>query len=91
MNMNTEPLRLPALMWAVLVVLLVLLVSVVTGRTFEEAVGLVALALTLAGGVVANAESKRARTDSPATIQTRLAGLAETPLPEDERDHDHGA
>jgi len=86
MNMSNEPIRLPALAFAVGLVALVVVVALVMGVDFNTALGYVAGALALGGGTVAVAESKRARTDSPATIETRLQGLAATPLPDDERD-----
>jgi len=85
--MTTEPIRLPAIAWGLLVVVLAIVIAVVLDVDIERAIGIVFAAIATAGGVVALAESKRARTDSPATIERRLAGLASTPLPEDERDH----
>lgn len=85
MNMTSEPLRLPAWLASLLAVVALPALSALleTGDWREVLIGAVAAVIPL----IALTESARARTDSPATIDTRLRGLAATPLPEDERDH----
>lgn len=90
MNMQTEPIRLPALIAAAVVVVLAIVIAVVLKVDINEAIVIVIGAFGLTAPAIAFTESKRARTDSPATIETRIAGFASSPLPEDERGHDHG-
>lgn len=84
MNMNNEPIRLPAWLASLLaIVILPALSSLLLGTDWRTVlVGVIAAVIPL----IAYTESKRARTDSPATIQSRLEELAAVPLPEDERD-----
>lgn len=84
MNMQNEPIRLPAWLASLLaVVVLPALSSLLLGADWRTVlVGVIAAVIPL----IAYTESKRARTDSPATVETRLQGLASQPLPEDERD-----
>lgn len=86
MNMNTEPIRLPAWATAVLLVIGTPAAAILLGQDPREVIATAILALVASGGVIGYAESRRARTDSPATIAARIEGLAQTPLPEDERD-----
>jgi len=94
MNMNNEPIRLPALIALVVILACAVAISLLLGLELDVALATVLGVLAVIGApVVAITESKRARTDSPATIESRLAGLNATPLPEDERDgcaHDEG-
>jgi uncharacterized transporter YbjL len=85
MNMSTEPIRLPALIIATVIVVLAIIIAVVLGLELDEALILVLGAFTASGALVANAETKRAFTDSPATVERRLSDLAGYRLPEDER------
>lgn len=86
MDMNTEPIRLPA--WATALLLLIgpPLAAILLGQDPRTVIAAAILALVASGGVVGYAESRRARTDSPATIARRLEALSLAPLPEDERD-----
>lgn len=86
MNMHTEPIRLPAIVVAILLVIGPPVAAILLGADAREAIATAILGLVASGGVIARTESVRARTDSPATIETRLSALASTPLPEDERD-----
>ena len=81
LNMQSEPIRLPA--WAVAVLLVVgpPLATVLQGGDVKQAIATAILGLVAGGGVIAVAESKRARTDSPATIERRVQELAAVPLP----------
>lgn len=90
MNMRTEPIRLPAIAWALLTVIVAAAIAWALDLELEEVIVIIGGAIVTTGGAVALAESRRARTDSPATVERRLAGLAGEPLPEDERGHDHG-
>ena len=86
MDMNTEPIRLPA--WATALLLLIgpPLAQILMGQDARTVIATAVLALVASGGVVGYAESRRARTDSPATIARRLNELAMVPLPGDEPD-----
>lgn len=85
MNMYTEPIRLPAVVVALLLLFGPPLAAVLLGADVRETIATAILGLVASGGIIGVTESKRARTDSPATIATRLGGLASTPLPGDER------
>lgn len=84
-DMTSEPIRLPAVVVAVLLLVGPPLAAVLLGADIRETVATTLLGLVASGGVLGYTESVRARTDSPATIARRLAGLAASPLPEDER------
>lgn len=85
MNMTTEPIRLPAIVVAVLVVVGPVAIAALMGADVKTAIATAIGGLIASGGVIGVTESRRARTDSPATIDARIKGLAATPLPEDER------
>lgn len=69
MNMNTEPIRLPTLIALFVVVACAVAVSLLLGLELADAVALVLGVLAVVGApAVAVTESKRSRTDSPATI-----------------------
>lgn len=85
MDMNTEPIRLPAWATAILLVVGAPVAAILLGQDPRTVIASAILALVASGGVIGYAESRRARTDSPATIARRLEGLAQVPLPEDER------
>lgn len=72
LDMRHEPIRLPALLWAALVVVLAIAITVIVGLPLQEAITTVLAVVAIVGGPVAMAESRRARTDSPATIQAQL-------------------
>lgn len=76
MNMNTEPIRLPALIALVVVVACAIAVSLLLDLDPADAVALVVGVLALFTPALAVTESKRARTDSPATIQALHAQYA---------------
>lgn len=86
MDMQTEPIRLPAWLYAIILVVGPPVAAVLAGGDARQAIATAILGLVAGGGVIARAESIRARTDSPATVDRRLQALASTPLPEDERD-----
>jgi uncharacterized transporter YbjL len=85
MNMTNEPIRLPALLVSSAIVVLAIVAAVVLRLELAEALLLISGAFTTSGALVARAETKRAFTDSPATIERRLSELASFTLPEDER------
>lgn len=95
MNMTTEPIRLPALLALVVVLVCAVAISLLLGLDLQVSIAVVLGVLAVVGApVVAVAESKRARTDSPATVDQRLSELAAghhltslgVELPEDERE-----
>lgn len=86
MDMNTEPIRLPAWATSILLVIGAPLAAILLGQDPRAVIASAILALVASGGVIGYAESRRARTDSPATIARRLEALSLAPLPEDERD-----
>lgn len=69
MNMSTEPIRLPAWLASLLaLVILPALASLLTGVDWRTVlIGVIAVVIPLLGYT----ESARARTDSPATIQSQ--------------------
>ena len=67
-NMTTEPIRLPALAVAVLLVAGPVAIAWLLGADVREAIATALGGLIASGGVIGVAESRRARTDSPATI-----------------------
>lgn len=71
MNMNTEPIRLPAWLYAIILVVGPPLASILVGGDARQAIAVALLGLVAGGGVIARAESIRARTDSPATIHAQ--------------------
>lgn len=73
MNMQSEPLRLPA--WAVAVLLVVgpPVAAVLLGAEWQEAVATAILGLVASGGVIGATETARAFVDSPATRQAKEA------------------
>lgn len=76
MNMSTEPIRLPALIALVVVIACVIALSLLLHLEPENAVALVLGVLGVFAPALAFAESKRARTDSPATIDALHAQYA---------------
>lgn len=72
MNMNTEPIRLPAILVALLIIGGPALVAALLGQDWRVALAASVAALIPAGGVIGAAESRRARTDSPATVEARF-------------------
>lgn len=72
MDMQSEPIRLPALVVAVLLVVGPPVAAVLNGANPKEAIATAILGLVASGGVLGVAESRRARTDSPATIAQRF-------------------
>lgn len=90
MNMTNEPIRLPALIALIVVIACAIAVSFLLDLEPADAVALVVGVLALFTPALAVTESKRARTDSPATIEakwqahasavaTDLADRTETP------------
>lgn len=71
MNMNNEPIRLPALIALVVVLACAIAVSLLLHLEPKEAVSLVLGVLAVFAPALAVTESKRARTDSPATIEAK--------------------
>lgn len=71
MNMNNEPIRLPALVALVVVLACAIAVSLLLHLEPKEAVSLVLGVLAVFAPALAVTESKRARTDSPATIEAK--------------------
>lgn len=84
MDMNNEPIRLPA--WAVGLLLLLgpPIAQILMGQDARTVIATALLSLCASGGLIGYAESRRARTDSPATIERRLSELALVPLPGDD-------
>jgi hypothetical protein len=74
--MSTEPIRLPAVVVALLLIFGPPLAAVLAGADPGQAVATAIVGLIASGGVIGVTESKRARTDSPATITRRLADLS---------------
>jgi len=67
-DMQHEPIRLPAIVTAVILTIVPPVAAILLGADPAEAIGTALLGLTGGSTVVAAAESKRARTDSPATL-----------------------
>jgi hypothetical protein len=67
--MSHEPLRLPAIVTTIVIVLLTLAVVVVTDLDPNAAVALVIGVVLYGGHTIKTAEQTRAFTDSPATIE----------------------
>ena len=95
MDMTTEPIRRPAWLVAVLGVVVPPVVAWLLYGDWRVALASSLVGLLPASGVVGYAESRRARTDSPATQAARVRRVAAldrtfVELPEDELDHGHG-
>lgn len=73
MDMHHEPIRLPALAVAVLLVGGPVAIAWLLGADVREAVAAAIAGLIASGGVIGAAESRRARVDSPATIERATA------------------
>lgn len=68
-DLQHEPIRVPAWIYAVLVAVAIpLAVDLLSGKSWRDAIP---VALIAAGAIIAPAEAKRARVDSPATIERR--------------------
>lgn len=73
MNMQNEPIRLPAVVVSVIVFIVSIVVPLINGADPVVVVSAALIGLTGAGGLFAASESKRARTDSPLTLQAQQA------------------
>lgn len=69
MNMNTEPIRLPAWATAVLAIVLPPVIALLLEQDWKVALATSLGGLLVGGGIVAKAESARAFTNSPATVE----------------------
>ena len=77
MNMNNEPIRLPAWCFAVLAVILPPIIAYLSGADWKIALATALGGLIPASATVAVAESKRAFTYSPETQQRLALGAEE--------------
>lgn len=73
LDMRHEPIRIPALVYALILLAGPIAVAWLLGLDVREAAATVILGLIAGGGIIARAESVRARVDSPATIEAREA------------------
>jgi hypothetical protein len=80
MDMEHEPIRLPAIVWAILLVVAAAVVAALLDMELSDVVAIIVAASVPAAGVVGYAESKRARTMSPATVKESVQGLADAGL-----------
>lgn len=71
LDLQHEPVRLPAVVVAVLLLVGPVAIAALLGADVREAVATALGGLIASGGVIGAAESVRARTDSPATIADR--------------------
>lgn len=68
MDMTHEPIRIPAVAYAVVLVVGPIAIAALLGIDVREAIATAIAGIIAGGGVIARAESVRARTDSPATL-----------------------
>lgn len=76
MDMHHEPFRLPALQWSAVAVIGAPAAAALFGVGTRKTIATAILGAVAAGAVIAGAESTRARTDSPATMERRMAETA---------------
>jgi multisubunit Na+/H+ antiporter MnhB subunit len=80
MDMEHEPIRLPAIVVAILIVVAAAGVAALLDLDINQVIAIIVGTVPVAAGLMGYAESRRARTMSPATVKESVQGLADANL-----------